>query len=567
MKNLKHFKKFPSIFLLLAIILGSGFIVTSCSSGKKALTRGDYYQSVLISVQRLRRNPDHKKSRETLASSYPASLEFFEDNIRNLQARDDRAKWRGIMDNYTKINSMYEEIRKSPGAREVIPNPKNYYDELKIARENAAEESYQYGLSELNKGNRESAKLAYAAFKDTDGYVSSYKDVNERMNQAYWMATLKVLIKPIPTAYTKVELSAQFFEDKIHENLKSQPINEFVKFLTVEELNQIGMQADHVLQLQFDEFTLGQIATLERQIDQINDSVVVGSVKNPAYNPNLNQSVPVNSVESNLTNNNEGAATNTNQTNTGLITTNTSTTKKETPKVIICHKDESNKLSNVEINASELLGHLKHGDSVGACTTENNESTEENKVFVCHKTDKGSINLEINESALIAHLEHGDSFGNCPVENKEEENVENNATTTGGTNNSTSTTNTTASNLTNTNQASNVQEPEFLYVYGTAKAKVFIFEKTLTSNGILDFKILDAQSNSVVATEKMAGEYVWKSMWGYFNGDERALTQDQLNITGQKEQNPPSDQELFGLFTEPIFNQVLNKVREFYSRY
>ncbi|MDH5598823.1 MAG: hypothetical protein OEY34_06855, partial [Cyclobacteriaceae bacterium] len=164
MKTYKNRNSSPGLILLATLLLGASFFVSSCSSGKKALSRGDYYQSVLLSVQRLRRNPDHKKSRESLASSYPASLAFFEENIRNLKARDDRAKWRGIMDNYTKINNMYEEIRKSPGAREVIPNPKNYYDELKLARENAAEESYQYGLLELNKGNRESAKLAHAAF-------------------------------------------------------------------------------------------------------------------------------------------------------------------------------------------------------------------------------------------------------------------------------------------------------------------------------------------------------------------------------------------------------------------
>ncbi|MDH5599114.1 MAG: hypothetical protein OEY34_08315, partial [Cyclobacteriaceae bacterium] len=413
-----------------------------------------------------------------------------------------------------------------------------------------------------------------------------YKDVNERMEQAYWMATLKVLIQPIPVAYSKVELSAQFFEDKIQENLKSQPINEFVKFMTNEELEQIGMQADHVLQLRFDEFTLGQVSTLEKQVDQVNDSVVVGSVKNPAYNPNLTQSVPVNSIESgsginnsstsnNITSSNtSNQSGNTNITSSSTSTTTTTNVTKEEPKVIICHK-EGDKSSNIEINTSALLSHLKHGDSVDSCPTASDTDTTLKKVIVCHKTDKGNIDLEISESALIAHLEHGDSYGNCSDENeehKEENSGENNTSTTvtnnQNTNNQTNVvTSNTTSNLTNTTQSNAVQEPEYLYVYGTAKAKVFIFEKTLTSNGILDFKILDAGTNSVVAAEKMAGEYIWKSMWGYFNGDERALTQEQLDITKQKEQKPPSEQELFGLFTEPIFNQVLSKVREFYSRY
>jgi len=60
-----------SVFISLLLLFG-------CSSGKKLLESGDYYQSVLQSVERLRKNPDHRKSSETLNSAYPLALKYHE---------------------------------------------------------------------------------------------------------------------------------------------------------------------------------------------------------------------------------------------------------------------------------------------------------------------------------------------------------------------------------------------------------------------------------------------------------------------------------------------------------
>lgn len=104
-------------------------------------------------------------------------------------------------------------------------------------------------------------------------------------------------------------------------------------------------------------------------------------------------------------------------------------------------------------------------------------------------------------------------------------------------------------------------------VYGTVKATVFIYTKTITSNGVLDFKILDGASGSVITQEKMPGEYVWVTQWATFNGDERALTPEQLELSKLKEAPPPSNQDLFIEFTRPIYDQMIDKVRSYYRRY
>ena len=113
----------------------------------------------------------------------------------------------------------------------------------------------------------------------------------------------------------------------------------------------------------------------------------------------------------------------------------------------------------------------------------------------------------------------------------------------------------------------NKYESDTVKIYGKAKATYYHYRKTTTSRGILNFKIIDARTQAVLSTEKMPGEYVWVSEWATFNGDERALTAEQVKISKQKEMVPPPPQELFIGFTQPIFNQLINRISEFYKGY
>lgn len=102
-------------------------------------------------------------------------------------------------------------------------------------------------------------------------------------------------------------------------------------------------------------------------------------------------------------------------------------------------------------------------------------------------------------------------------------------------------------------------------VYGTVKAKLHTFTKTVNSNGLLDFQIVNAADGAIIKHHKFPGSYNWYSSWGYFNGDERALTKEQLIITNHKEIPPPLPQDLFISFTGPIYDQVTNTMRNYFA--
>ncbi len=104
-------------------------------------------------------------------------------------------------------------------------------------------------------------------------------------------------------------------------------------------------------------------------------------------------------------------------------------------------------------------------------------------------------------------------------------------------------------------------------VYGTVKATLSIFEKNISSSGLLDMSITDWKTRKLVHQQKFPGTYVWKDSWGSYKGDDRALTKLQLAITKRREQLPPPPNALFLEFTKTIYNQLVDDISYYYNNY
>jgi len=440
-------KRYLPYFLLFTIIL-----LDSCSSGKKQLEFGNYEESVRISINRLRKSPNNKKAAETLRQAYPYAVEFHLDNIQKLKTSQDRFKWDRITQSYSMLNNLHNDLMRCPRCRQVVPDSRDFRPEFEEAANRAAEERYLAGVEAMNGNSRETAKEAYNHFRRVEELKPNYKDTRARMEESLWMATLKVVVEPIPVAARSLEISAEFFENKFHEYLKGNNVNEFVRFFTISEAEAMNIEnPDQIIVMAFDEFNVGQVYFKETEIQAVNDSVVVATYMRPVDNGGGN-----------------------------------------TTKITICHKPPGE--------------------------PENTQT------------------LQVDQSALQAHIDHGDAIGPCQGD---------------------------------ADPGAQTEEPEMVEekVYTTVKARFFLYTNTLTSNGVLDFKIIDPNTNAVLSQEKMPGQFVWISEWANFNGDERALTQQQLNLTRLKEVPPPPPQVLFVEFTQPIFGQMTGKVRDFYRYY
>ena len=374
--------------LLIAV---SVLLFFACSSGKQAYERGDYFGAVMKSVNRLRQNPNHSKSREALQGAYPLAVEFYENQAKNEIASNSPYKWKNAIQSYGTINQLYEAIKQCPGCLQVVKSPVNYYAEIAPLKEKAADESYNAGITALMKGTREDAKSAYFNFVDVQNFVPGYKDVLEYLDKSKFEATLKVVVEQIPVP-ARYNLSGGFFQDKVEEFLHTNyPDRGFVKFYTPQEAKLSELQyVDQILKIQFDDFSVGNSVLREKEETVSRDSVVVGEAK---------------------------------------------------------------------------------------------------------------------------------------VEGKT------------------------------------------IPVYNTVKAKYTTYTKEIISGGLLSMIVVDGRTNGVLSHQKFDGKYVWVSQWARFNGDERALTDQQLALCKLKENSPPVAQDLFLEFTRPIYDRLIPALRSFYQKY
>jgi hypothetical protein len=259
-------KRFLPYFFLIPIIVN----FSSCSSGKNAYERGNYYTAVLEAVQRLRSKPDHKKSKEVLSLSYTAAVNLLETETQNKIASNDNNKWRVAVDNYTKINRLYEEILRSPGAMKVIPRPVNKYEELKDVKERAAAESYELGLQAMLKNTREDSKQAFFYFRDANNLSPEYRESIELSSQAKFDATLKVVVEPITINQTNWDFEPVLFGYRR---------NEFVRFYTpVEAQKEELKRIDQYLELVVNGYS-ESLPSISKQTQEVKDSIKTGEKK------------------------------------------------------------------------------------------------------------------------------------------------------------------------------------------------------------------------------------------------------------------------------------------------
>ncbi|MFY0607883.1 MAG: hypothetical protein JXR10_14285 [Cyclobacteriaceae bacterium] len=370
------------VFLILTLI------VASCSSGKKALKKGQYDKAVSQAINRLRSNDNSQKAQETLRSAYNLAITSHLRNIQRAKGSNDVLRWEAVASNYQSINNFYEEILRCPGCMDAVPNPAKYDSELASAKQNAAAARYELGVEALKeKKIRNRAIEAHQHFSRVRDYSPRYKDVEDKLEESYFYATLKVVVEPIPVPSRMFDLRHEFFVNKINEYLHNQPINPYVRFYTPGEVQAQNLEfVDHVIRMQFDEFAMG----------------------------------------------------------------------------------------NVFLNKSS------------------------------REVTRDSVN--VNEKG---------------------------------------------------------REP----VYATVKATVITHEKAITGTGVLDFQIYDNELNKIVTQEKFPSSYTWAVSWANFNGDERALTEEDKALVNNIELPLPNPQWMFEEFTAPIYDQVIGKIRTYYRRY
>ncbi|PID92897.1 MAG: hypothetical protein CSA95_09275 [Bacteroidetes bacterium] len=93
-------------------------------------------------------------------------------------------------------------------------------------------------------------------------------------------------------------------------------------------------------------------------------------------------------------------------------------------------------------------------------------------------------------------------------------------------------------------------------VYDKVKAQLNINIMEIISTGTMIIEAKDFSDYHVLDSHSPSGSYTWHYEWGSFNGDERALSEEELVLCKNKPPIMPSPQFLFTELTKPLYKQT-----------
>ncbi len=257
-------------------ILLLALITYRCSSGKAALTRGDYYEAVDSALERLQQSPNNTKALETFQEAYPRFLTYLDNRVATVKPSSEIFKWETLHNLYQSGNALYNKIQRTPAALDLINDPVFFSSEIENAKIKAAEVRYQLGndlLEMTDKKDRQAALEAYQHFERTEFFYPGFRDVEAKKLEALERSILIVNVAPLVPPVGSLELDVIFFYNQVLEYIRDEVETEFVRF----EPN--NPNADHTLSLRFGTMVIGATNFAQKEMERMRDSVVVGTVK------------------------------------------------------------------------------------------------------------------------------------------------------------------------------------------------------------------------------------------------------------------------------------------------
>jgi hypothetical protein len=102
--------------------------------------------------------------------------------------------------------------------------------------------------------------------------------------------------------------------------------------------------------------------------------------------------------------------------------------------------------------------------------------------------------------------------------------------------------------------------------YARVKAKITTTQRTLFSEGNLNVSIRD-NNGRWLWNDNITGNHGWTTEFSTYTGDERALSDEDKKLVNRQKENPPHESEIIRCIQENIYNDFVNRLRNYYSRY
>lgn len=261
-------------FLIYSVI---AVILTACGSGKSLYKKGDYYNATLKAIQTLRKNPNSNRALEIVKTSYPMAIEYNKQVVDVTLQSGSSDKYMTAVDMYTQLNNLADEISRCPVALNAVKPVVYFTSELNSAKELAIKEQYENGTSLLKSGTIDDARRAYVCFSNVKSIKSDYPNIAQLIAVAEDQGTLKVVFEEIPVNSTTYQVSAAIFYNDLLATLKNRTNRLFLRFYKSSEAESLKITPHHLVRVQFNDFSIGNLISSEIVNEYTRDSVIVGS--------------------------------------------------------------------------------------------------------------------------------------------------------------------------------------------------------------------------------------------------------------------------------------------------
>lgn len=247
---------------LYSLLFVSLFYLGACKTATKAYDKGDYNNAIELAIKKLQKDPSDGETKALLQNAYRFAVDEHQDKIRILSNSTDDSRFEKIYAEYNYLQSLYVKLRQFPALSFVKAT--DYSSYVETYKGKAADVHYQKGLALMEGGEKDDYRRAYISFKNALRYRSGDAEIRKKMEEAYDLAVVNIIVQPINEYYggggynyTSSYLIKNF-ENDIIRGLRSQTNNEFVKFYSEWDARSKDVVPDELLDMRLGRMEIGR---------------------------------------------------------------------------------------------------------------------------------------------------------------------------------------------------------------------------------------------------------------------------------------------------------------------
>ncbi|MCR6720040.1 MAG: hypothetical protein NVV59_07000 [Chitinophagaceae bacterium] len=258
--------------LKLYTIISLLVLLTSCRSAEKLYNRGDYDGAVELATKKLAKKPGDTELIGIVRDAYRFAVDDHESRIRNLSNSQSELRFEQILAQYGSLQRLYEAIRRSPTAFDVV-QPTDYSSYLQTYREEAGNVREYRGDDLMAQNTKQSFRQAYTEYQKALSLKPGDVVLKQKADEAYWSAVTHISIQPLSRfgiQYTQYGFDYNQFDQDLLRYLNNHRQGQFLNFFG---MNQPGVRADFNVELRFSDVNIGRYHD-QRETREVTKQVV-----------------------------------------------------------------------------------------------------------------------------------------------------------------------------------------------------------------------------------------------------------------------------------------------------